>query len=81
MGSGDVFSTLTLNWTGPPGSAMVAGSADLVTTMLGGASVMATLAPAVSERALPSSSVAAAVMVSLSTSPASPLTSALKEQL
>ena len=75
-----VFATVSENVTGPPGSSSRIGLALLVTTMLEGVSRMITSALADPESALPSSSVAAAVTVSVSTSPGAPATAPLNEQ-
>ncbi len=76
-----VLSIRRVKVTGPPGSSMVSGLAVLASVMLEGVSLIVTLASSLSLRALPSSSLPLAVMVSVSMSPASPVTFALKEQL
>ncbi len=81
IGSGEVFSTSTVNVTGPPGSGISVGLGVLLNSMVGSTSLIVTLASSLSLRALPSSSLPLAVMVSVSMSPASPVTFALKEQL
>ena len=69
----DWFATTTVKVTGPPGSAMGLGVALLSTLMEGRTSVISTEAESVRSRGNPT-----AVMVSVTTSPASPVASATK---
>ncbi len=80
-GSGEVFFTETAKVTVPPGVVTVVGVASLVTSIVGFTSLTVTVALASSETAVCSSSWPAAVTVSVSESPASPLTVAVKVQV
>ena len=76
-----VLSTRTLKAIAPPGSRMDDGLAVLVTAIDEGASLRVTVAVSESWTGAPSSSVPEAVIVSVSESPALPVTLAVNEQV
>ena len=78
-GSKDVFLTLTVKVTSPPGSSTTDGSAVLSTSMVGLMSVRVTVASSVSVAVLPSLSTAAADTMSVWLAPALPAKAPVNE--